>query len=99
MAAHRVPCGVEREHHVSTPNVTEISLDARGRVHVDRIVFVLDCGSAYIRDHADEYLDLVVPAMQSRWSRTADRSEQGANCDGRNRADVRERHQAPVSRV
>ena len=25
-------------------NVTEISLDARGRVHVDRIVFVLDCG-------------------------------------------------------
>jgi isoquinoline 1-oxidoreductase subunit beta len=27
-------------------NVTEISLDARGRVHVDRIVFVLDCGIA-----------------------------------------------------
>ena len=25
-------------------NVTEISLDARGRVHVDRIVFALDCG-------------------------------------------------------
>ena len=25
-------------------NVTEISLDARERVHVDRIVFVLDCG-------------------------------------------------------
>jgi isoquinoline 1-oxidoreductase subunit beta len=25
-------------------NVTEVSLDARGRVHVDRIVFVLDCG-------------------------------------------------------
>jgi isoquinoline 1-oxidoreductase beta subunit len=25
-------------------NVTEISLDARGRVHIDRIVFVLDCG-------------------------------------------------------
>jgi isoquinoline 1-oxidoreductase beta subunit len=25
-------------------NVTEISLDDRGRVHVDRIVFVLDCG-------------------------------------------------------
>ena len=24
--------------------VTEVSLDARGRVHVDRIVFVLDCG-------------------------------------------------------
>jgi isoquinoline 1-oxidoreductase beta subunit len=27
-------------------NVTEISLDSRGRVHVDRIVFVLDCGIA-----------------------------------------------------
>jgi isoquinoline 1-oxidoreductase beta subunit len=27
-------------------NVTEISLDARGRVHIDRIVFVLDCGIA-----------------------------------------------------
>jgi isoquinoline 1-oxidoreductase subunit beta len=27
-------------------NVTEVSLDARGRVHVDRIVFVLDCGIA-----------------------------------------------------
>jgi isoquinoline 1-oxidoreductase beta subunit len=27
-------------------NVTEISLDARGRIHVDRIVFVLDCGIA-----------------------------------------------------
>jgi isoquinoline 1-oxidoreductase beta subunit len=25
-------------------NVTELSLDARGRVHVDRIVFTLDCG-------------------------------------------------------
>jgi isoquinoline 1-oxidoreductase beta subunit len=25
-------------------NVTEVSLDARGRVHIDRIVFVLDCG-------------------------------------------------------
>jgi len=25
-------------------NVTEVSLDARGRVHVDRIVFALDCG-------------------------------------------------------
>jgi isoquinoline 1-oxidoreductase beta subunit len=25
-------------------NVTELSLDARGRVHVDRIVFALDCG-------------------------------------------------------
>jgi isoquinoline 1-oxidoreductase subunit beta len=25
-------------------NVTEISLDGRGRVHVDRIVFALDCG-------------------------------------------------------
>jgi isoquinoline 1-oxidoreductase beta subunit len=25
-------------------NVTEVSLDQRGRVHVDRIVFVLDCG-------------------------------------------------------
>jgi isoquinoline 1-oxidoreductase beta subunit len=25
-------------------NVTEVSLDERGRVHVDRIVFVLDCG-------------------------------------------------------
>jgi isoquinoline 1-oxidoreductase beta subunit len=25
-------------------NVTEISLDVRGRVHIDRIVFVLDCG-------------------------------------------------------
>jgi isoquinoline 1-oxidoreductase subunit beta len=25
-------------------NVTEISLDSRGRVHVDRIVFALDCG-------------------------------------------------------
>jgi isoquinoline 1-oxidoreductase beta subunit len=25
-------------------NVTEISLDGRGRVHIDRIVFVLDCG-------------------------------------------------------
>jgi isoquinoline 1-oxidoreductase beta subunit len=25
-------------------NVTEISLDQRGRVHLDRIVFVLDCG-------------------------------------------------------
>ena len=25
-------------------NVTEISFDARGRVHVDRIVFALDCG-------------------------------------------------------
>jgi isoquinoline 1-oxidoreductase subunit beta len=25
-------------------NVTEISLDARGRVHVERIVYVLDCG-------------------------------------------------------
>src|SRR6185295_13017690 len=25
-------------------NVTEISLDARGRVHIDRIVFTLDCG-------------------------------------------------------
>jgi isoquinoline 1-oxidoreductase beta subunit len=24
--------------------VTEVSLDARGRVHVDRIVFALDCG-------------------------------------------------------
>src|SRR3954470_7506240 len=27
-------------------NVTELSLDARGRVHVDRIVFALDCGIA-----------------------------------------------------
>jgi isoquinoline 1-oxidoreductase beta subunit len=27
-------------------NVTEISLDARGRIRVDRIVFVLDCGIA-----------------------------------------------------
>jgi isoquinoline 1-oxidoreductase beta subunit len=27
-------------------NVTEISLDQRGRVHVDRIVFALDCGIA-----------------------------------------------------
>jgi isoquinoline 1-oxidoreductase beta subunit len=27
-------------------NVTEISLDARGRVHVERIVFALDCGTA-----------------------------------------------------
>jgi isoquinoline 1-oxidoreductase beta subunit len=26
--------------------VTEVSLDARGRVHVDRIVFALDCGIA-----------------------------------------------------
>jgi isoquinoline 1-oxidoreductase subunit beta len=25
-------------------NVTQVSLDARGRVHVDRIVFALDCG-------------------------------------------------------
>jgi isoquinoline 1-oxidoreductase beta subunit len=25
-------------------NVTEVSLDPRGRVHIDRIVFVLDCG-------------------------------------------------------
>jgi isoquinoline 1-oxidoreductase subunit beta len=25
-------------------NVTEVSLDARGRVHIDRIVFALDCG-------------------------------------------------------
>ena len=25
-------------------NVTEVSLDTRGRVHIDRIVFVLDCG-------------------------------------------------------
>jgi isoquinoline 1-oxidoreductase beta subunit len=28
----------------NSANVTEISLDARGRVHVDRIVFALDCG-------------------------------------------------------
>ena len=28
----------------SCANVTEISLDGRGRVHVDRIVFVVDCG-------------------------------------------------------
>ena len=30
----------------ASANVTEVSLDARGRVHVDRIVFVLDCGIA-----------------------------------------------------
>jgi predicted GNAT family acetyltransferase len=30
--------------------------------------------AAYIRRHADEYLDLVVPAMRRRWSRTAGRS-------------------------
>jgi isoquinoline 1-oxidoreductase beta subunit len=30
--------------------VTEVSLDARGRVHIDRVVFVLDCGIAVTPD-------------------------------------------------
>ena len=39
--ARGVTCSSFLSH---SANVTEISLDARGRVHVERIVYVLDCG-------------------------------------------------------
>ena len=41
--AHRITCSSFL--NAASANVTEISLDARQRVHVDRIVYVLDCGT------------------------------------------------------
>ena len=66
----------------SCANVTEISLDGRGRVHVDRIVFVLDCGIT----------DQPRPGPRAGRRRAAVRAQRRGVGRGRARRRRRDRH-------